>query len=170
MSATATRQEQPSKIADPRDSQVRIRPARAAEAELLTELSLRSKAFWGYDASFLARCRAVMTVKARNIENHPHHVAELDGRIAGFYGFEPEAEGVGLDYLFVETDLVGRGVGRALWQHAVDTARGLGHRALIVVSDPNAEGFYLKMGCRRIGTRPSDLENGRQLPLLRLAL
>jgi predicted N-acetyltransferase YhbS len=151
-------------------TEMRIRPARPDEAEMLTDLSLRSKAFWVYDAAFLARCRAVMTVKARNIESQPHYVAELDGRIAGFYGLEPETEGVGLDYLFVETDLVGRGVGRALWRHAVDTARGLGHQALIVVSDPNAEGFYLKMGCRRIGTRPSELENGRQLPLLRLAL
>jgi len=149
---------------------LRIRPARADEAEILTDLSLRSKAFWGYDAGFLARCRAVMTVKARGIETHPHYVAEIDSRIAGFYGFEPEAAGVGLDYLFVETDLVGRGVGRALWRHAVDTARGLGHPALIVVSDPNAEGFYLKMGCRRIGTRPSELESGRQLPLLWFAL
>jgi N-acetylglutamate synthase-like GNAT family acetyltransferase len=149
---------------------LRIRPARADEAETLTDLSLRSKAFWGYDAAFLARCRAVMTVKARNIESQPHYVAEFDGRIAGFYGLEPETEVAGLDYLFVEIDLVGRGVGRALWRHAVDTARGLGHRALIVVSDPNAEGFYLRMGCRRIGTRPSELEAGRQLPLLRLAL
>jgi len=147
-----------------------IRPARADEAEALTDLSLRSKAFWDYDAGFLARCRAVMTVKARNIQSHPHYVAELDGRIAGFYGFEPEGAGVGLDYLFVETDLVGRGIGRALWRHAVDTARRLGHPALIVVSDPNAEGFYLKMGCRRIGTRPSELETGRRLPLLRFAL
>jgi len=137
---------------------------------MLTDLSLRLKAVWGYDAAFLARCRAVMTVKARNIQNHPHYVAEFDGRIAGFYGLEPETEGIALDYLFVETNLVGCGVGRALWRHAVDTARGLGHPALIVVSDPNAEGFYLKMGCRRIGTRPSELENGRQLPLLRLAL
>ena len=149
---------------------LRIRPARADEAELLTDLSLRSKAFWGYDAGFLARCRVVMTVTARNIECHPHYVAEVDGRVGGFYGFEPEIDGVGLDYLFVEADLVGRGIGRALWRHAVDTARGLGHAALIVVSDPNAEGFYLKMGCQRIGTRPSELENGRQLPLLRLAL
>ena len=152
------------------DAKLCIRPARADEAEILTDLSLRSKAFWGYDASFLARCRAVMTVKARGIETHPHYVAELDGRIAGFYGFEPETEGVGLDYMFVESDLVGRGVGRALWRHAVETARGLGHPALIVVSDPNAEGFYLKMGCQRIGTRPSELENGRQLPLLRFVL
>jgi GNAT superfamily N-acetyltransferase len=148
----------------------RIRPASAAEADLLTELSLRSKAFWGYDASFLARCRAVMNVKASSIESRPHYVAEVDGRIAGFYGFEPEAEGIGLDYLFIENDLIGRGIGRALWRHAVDTARRLGHPALIVVSDPNAEGFYLRMGCRRIGTRPSELENGRQLPLLRYEL
>ena len=147
-----------------------IRAARSDEAEVLTELSLRSKACWGYDAGFLVRCRAVMTVKARNIESHPHYVAELNGRIAGFYGFEPETGGGGLDYLFVEADLVGRGVGRALWRHAVHTARGLGHPALIVVSDPNAEGFYRNMGCRRIGTQPSELENGRQLPLLRLAL
>ncbi len=149
---------------------LRIRPARADEAEILTDLGLRSKAFWGYDAGFLARCRAVMTVEARGIETYPHYVAEIDGRIAGFYGLEPEAEGIGLDHLFVETDLVGRGVGRALWRHAVDTARDLGHSALIVVSDPNAEGFYLKMGCRRIGARPSELESGRRLPLLRLAL
>lgn len=148
----------------------RIRPARAAEADLLTDLSLRSKAYWGYDASFLARCRAVMKVKAGNIESRPHYVAEIDGRIAGFYGFEPEAEGIGLDYLFIDNDFIGRGIGRALWQHAVETARRLGQPALIVASDPNAEGFYLKMGCRRIGTRPSELENRRQLPLLRYDL
>ncbi|HUL05067.1 MAG TPA: GNAT family N-acetyltransferase [Candidatus Acidoferrum sp.] len=159
-----------STIAADADSRIRIRPAGADEAELLTDLSLRSKAFWGYDAGFLARCRAVMTVKARGIEAQPHYVADLAGRIAGFYGFESEAAGVGLDYLFVEPDLVGRGIGRALWRHAVATARAHGHSALIVVSDPNAEGFYLKMGCRHIGTRPSELEPGRQLPLLRFAL
>lgn len=149
---------------------LRIRPARVEEADLLTDLSLRAKAVWGYDAGFLARCRAVMTVKAANIELRPHFVAEPDDRLAGFYGFEPEATGIGLDYLFVEPDLIGRGIGHTLWNHAVATARRLGHGALIVVSDPNAEGFYLRMGCRCIGTRPSELESGRQLPLLRFVL
>lgn len=115
---------------------LRIRPARVEEADLLTDLSLRAKAVWGYDAGFLARCRAVMTVKAANIESRPHFVAELDDRLAGFYGFEPEATGIGLDYLFVEPDLIGRGIGHTLWNHAVATARRLGHAALIVVSDP----------------------------------
>jgi len=147
-----------------------IRPARPAEAEALTELGLRAKAVWGYDAAFLARCRAVMTVKAGNIATRPHYVVETAGRLAGFYGLEPETDGIGLGYMFVEPELIGRGIGRALWQHAVATARRLGHPALLIVSDPNAEGFYLKMGCRRIGTRPSELDGARRLPLLRFAL
>lgn len=155
---------------DPAAASIHIRPASLDEAELLTDLSLKANAVWGYDADFLARCRAAMAVKATNIESRPHYVDEIGGRIAGFYGFEPETDGIGLDYLFVEPDLIGRGVGRTLWQHAVATARHLGHSALIVVSDPNAEGFYLKMGCQRVGSRPSELETSRQLPLLRLDL
>jgi GNAT superfamily N-acetyltransferase len=149
------------------DAALQIRPARAGEADLLTDLSLRSKAVWNYDAKFMAKCRAVMRVKVENIERRPHFVAELGGGIAGFYGFEPEDGGVGLDYMFVEPALIGRGVGRSLWNHAVEQARRLGHANLIVVSDPNAEGFYLRMGARRIGARPSELEPGRNLPLLR---
>ena len=147
-----------------------IRPARADEAGLLTDLSLRSKAVWGYDAAFLARCRAAMTVKVEAILTRPHYVAELDGAVVGFYGFEPEAHGIGLDYLFVAPEAIGVGVGRVLWEHAVETARALGHENLIVVSDPNAEGFYRRMGARPIGARPSDLEPGRLLPLLRYPL
>ena len=56
---------------------VHIRPARADEAEFLTGLSLRSKAYWGYDAAFLARCRAVMTVKAGSIESMPSAVSAI---------------------------------------------------------------------------------------------
>ncbi len=147
-----------------------IRAARAEEAAALTDLSLRSKAVWGYDAAFLARCRLVMQVKTEAIAGQPHFVAEADGAILGFYGLEDEADGIGLDYLFVEPRAIGSGVGTALWHHAVETARGLGYATLIVVADPNAEGFYRRMGALPIGARASDLEPGRLLPLLRFAL
>lgn len=151
-----------------------IRPARVDEASELTELSLRSKAVWGYDAMFLARCRTVMQVKTEALAAQPHFVAEAvtvwPGRILGFYGFEPEAEGIGLDYLFVEPQAIGRGVGTALWTHAVATARAAGHRVLVVVADPNAEGFYRRMGAVPVGAQASDLEPGRLLPVLRFPL
>jgi GNAT superfamily N-acetyltransferase len=149
---------------------LRIRRARVSEAPALTELSLRSKALWGYDAAFLARCRIAMQVKEANVETRPHFVAEIDGRLAGFYGFEPLPEGVGLDYMFVEPEFVGRGVGRALMDHAVAQARELGHESLTIVADPNAEGFYVRLGAQRVGTQASDVGPERQLPVLRLPL
>ena len=148
-----------------------IRPARVAEATLLTDLALRSKAVWGYEASFLARCRLVMQVKTEALAAQPHYVAEAaSGSILGFYGFEDVDGGVGLDYLFVEPDAIGMGVGTALWRHAVQTARALGHRRLVVVADPNAEGFYRRMGAVPVGAQPSDLLPGRLLPVLRFSL
>lgn len=151
-------------------ARMRIRPARADEAAALTELSLRSKAVWGYPPSFMARCRAAMTLKAEAIERRPHYVAEADRTLLGFYGLEPEEDGVGLDYLFVAPEAIGQGVGRALWEHAVATAQRLGHACLVVVSDPNAEGFYRRMGARPAGARPSELQPGRYLPVLRFPL
>jgi predicted N-acetyltransferase YhbS len=149
-----------------------IRPARADEATALTDLSLRSKAVWGYEPSFLARCRSLMQVKTEALAGQPHFVAEAEGELLGFYGFEDmdEKDAVGLDYLFVAPEAIGRGVGTALWRHAVATARALGHRRLVVVADPNAEGFYRRMGAVAVGAQTSDLEPGRRLPVLRFSL
>ncbi|MFZ5792268.1 MAG: GNAT family N-acetyltransferase [Pseudomonadota bacterium] len=149
----------------------KIRRARAQEAQALTELSLRAKAVWGYEASFLARCRRAMQLSPETVRHRPHYVAQdAAGRLLGFYGLEPEPEGIGLDTLFVEPGAIGQGIGRALWHHALKTARRLGYDTLMVVSDPNAAGFYLKMGCRPAGAWPSEIEPGRNLPLFRFAL
>ncbi|NIQ29145.1 MAG: GNAT family N-acetyltransferase, partial [Acidobacteria bacterium] len=49
---------------------------------------------------------------------------------------------------------------------AVNRARSLGYERLLVQSDPNAEGFYLRLGAERIGEVPSRVQPGRLLPLL----
>lgn len=72
--------------------------------------------------------------------------------------------------LWVEPGAIGQGHGRALWEHAVATAKGRGCRELLVQSDPHAEGFYRAMGAERSSTRPSTVFPGRELPLLRLPL
>jgi GNAT superfamily N-acetyltransferase len=63
-------------------------------------------------------------------------------------GDPPEIE---LSRLMVEPAAIGTGRGRQLWQHAVATARRLGATVLTVDSDPNAEGFYLRMGAVTVG-------------------
>ncbi len=148
-----------------------IREARPDEAAALSELAMRSKAHWGYDAEFLEACRADLTLTPQEIAESASLVCE---RAAGVVGFsrvvlmdERTAE---LDALFVDPTAIGCGAGKLLWERSVAAARELGARDLVLQSDPHAEGFYLSRGARRIGEVTSALLPGRTLPLMHVAL
>jgi GNAT superfamily N-acetyltransferase len=148
-----------------------IRRARPAEAQQLSDIAMAAKASWGYPASFMARCRAALAVDPASMVERQFHLAEdADGAILGFYGFEPEPDGIGLSHLFVAPEAIGGGVGRRLWDHAVAEARRLGHSQLLVVSDPHAAGFYARMGAEPAGSAPSEIDPARPLPMYRLRL
>jgi hypothetical protein len=58
-------------------------------------------------------------------------------------------------------------VGRALFEHAVGTAASLGAEVVGIEADPNAEGFYRRMGAKRVGEIVYELDGReRVLPLL----
>ncbi|WP_412541010.1 GNAT family N-acetyltransferase [Longispora sp. K20-0274] len=147
-----------------------LRPARSDEAQLLTDLALRSKAHWGYDNAFLELARVELTLAADEIVPRRATVADEDGRILGFSTLEgapPEAE---LGFLFIDPAAIGQGVGRVLWALAVATARGLGFARIVLDADPNAEGFYAAMGAVRISAVPSGSVPGRVLPRMAFEL
>lgn len=147
-----------------------IRPARATEADVLTALVMRSKAHWGYDADFLDRCRPFLAVSRAMIEKGHVFVAEDDGAALGVLALTPDAGRFEVKLLFIAPEAIGRGVGRVLWDAAVRQARDSGHRNMLVVSDPFAEGFYQRMGARRIGEHVSEIDATRKLPLLRFEI
>ncbi len=152
--------------------QTTIRPARPDEAAYLTELTMRSKAHWGYDADFLAACRPGLTITADYIASHPVYVADDDGTIIGFYSLAEEIPGqqVELDFLFIAPEAIGKGAGKRLWQHAVTNARRHGYCLMSIVADPNAEAFYRHMGAVTVGVVLSEAKVGRTLPLLHFSL
>ncbi len=147
-----------------------IRAARPAEAADLSELALRSKGHWGYDDAFLEACRDVLTVSPADVDAGAVFVAELDGTFAGFYRLGAGAPVAELEDLWVDPPTMGRGVGAALFAHAAERARERGCTAVLVESDPHAEGFYRSQGAQRIGERSSSIDETRRLPLLRLDL
>ncbi|MFD8895861.1 GNAT family N-acetyltransferase [Streptomyces sp. NPDC059566] len=57
--------------------------------------------------------------------------------------------------LFVDADEIGKGYGKALWQHAIRTAGGLGRSEFTIASDPNAAPFYAAMGAEEYATKPT---------------
>lgn len=148
-----------------------IREAISDEAEYLSELALRSKAYWGYPEDFMAACRAELTVEADRMRGDDYRcfVAVENGSVLGFYSVEPVSENVfELDALFVEPDRIGRGIGRLLIRHALDTLAKQGAARLLIQGDPHATEFYLAAGARRIGSRESGSIPGRSLPLFEI--
>jgi GNAT superfamily N-acetyltransferase len=147
-----------------------LRPAVPAEAEALSRLAVRSKGHWGYDDEFLAACRPELTLAPEQCDGEHVVVAEDATGLLGFYrlaGGPPVAE---LADLFVDPDAIGSGVGAALLADAVDRARADGISRLLIDADPHAEGFYARMGARRVGTVASGSIAGRELPRLELAV
>lgn len=148
-----------------------IRWAEPGEAEALTALSLRSKAFWGYGEAFMTAATAELALSPEQLVRRPASVLEAEGQVAGFYLLEPIDEcDVELSALFVEPDAIGRGHGHRLMEHATAMAKRLGYRAMLIHSDPNAEPFYRAVGAQPIGTVPSGSIPSRMLPLLRADL
>ena len=152
----------------PNNAQIAIRPARQAEAAVLSAIAMDSKAHWGYDAAFMENCRAEMSVSPEDIEAQTVVVAQVGPDIAGFYSLEPDGTGGGeLHKLFVRPDFIGHGIGRRLFEDVCHHASGAGFHAIFLDSDPYALGFYEQMGCSVIGKAPSGSISGRMLPRLR---
>jgi GNAT superfamily N-acetyltransferase len=145
-----------------------IRQAKTEEAHILTGIAMRSKAYWGYDDKFMDACREALTVTADKITRHHVWLATEGPNFVGFYCLVADGETGALDDMFLNPPYIGKGCGRALWDHMTALARAIGVREFTIDADPFAEGFYLKMGAERIGAAESTAIPGRMLPLLRV--
>ncbi len=134
-----------------------IRPARTDEAALLSDLGAAAKASWGYDDAFMAMYRAEFDLTPAFIEDNIVYAAETDGAVVGFFAVERQPGGTEYQLLdlFVRPDRFGQGIGRALLHRALSEARRNGADLLFLLSDPNAETFYLRMGAFRQGRQRS---------------
>jgi GNAT superfamily N-acetyltransferase len=141
----------------------RIRRARPEEAEQLSSLARRSKAHRGYDAQFLRRVAAELTITPRAITDHEVWVLEDQGGIIGFHRVIPGQPAV-LEDLRLEPEAIGAGHGRRLWEHAVGVARAGGASTMELDAEPHAMGFYQRMGAVRVGVTASTVVPGRELP------
>jgi GNAT superfamily N-acetyltransferase len=144
-----------------------IRRALPADARALTRVAHAAKRHWKYPEDWIRRWRDALTVTRRFVEHHPVYCAVRGARLLGFYALSGVGPTRELEHFWVAPEHIGRGVGARMFEHAVATLRADGARVLRIASDPYAEGFYLRMGARRVGEWPST-PGGRTLPLLAL--
>ena len=145
--------------------------AQRKHATVISELALRSKAHWGYSLQFIRAVKSELTYSENDVTEYLTYIAKKPGQVAGFYQLvELNSATVEMEALFVDPLFIGKGIGRQLFDHAVNQARELGYQSMSIQSDPNAENFYLRLGCIKEGEKPSLSIPGRMLPMMRFNL
>ncbi|WP_369927602.1 GNAT family N-acetyltransferase [Xanthomonas sp. NCPPB 2632] len=120
------------------------------DAPGLSEIAWAAKAAWGYPVDQMRRWRQELVLSAVSIENCPTFLVRHD-EPAGFYQLRSKVRaGYELAHLWVSPARMGRGIGQALVGHAMALLAASGIPDVDVDSDPNAEGFYLSLGARRL--------------------
>ncbi|HEV2884817.1 MAG TPA: GNAT family N-acetyltransferase [Pyrinomonadaceae bacterium] len=144
-----------------------IRPAKSSEAGALTALALEAKRYWGYPDHWIERWKDDLTVSPDYLASNQVNVAEEHDQIVGFYALLVQGDKAELDHLWVAPEHIGSGVGKQLFLHAMQNASEQNIGTVAVLADPNAEGFYLKMGAYKIGEEVTEIDGQpRVLPRL----
>lgn len=147
-----------------------LRTPEPDEAEILTQLCLRSKAVWGYDAAFMAACRPALTVAVADWRQSDIQVAVDGGKIVGIAQVMYHGDAAELDKLFVDPGALGGGIGRKLFGWCVETALSKDAKVMTIDADPGAADFYRRLGAVDDGMVASTVIPGRFLPRLKFDL
>ena len=151
---------------------VAIRRAHPGEAEQLTAIAHAAKRHWGYPENWIEKWSADLTITPEFLANHEVFVAIANNGIAGCCALVVTGTLAEIEHMWIKPEHMGSGVGRALFEHARDRARELQLAVLELSADPNAEGFYERMGAERVGDVPAGMngEAARVLPRMRINL
>jgi N-acetylglutamate synthase-like GNAT family acetyltransferase len=150
---------------------IRIRRAKPEEAATLTEIAHAAKRHWGYPENWIEHWKDDLTITPEFVSTNEVYAALAEEKIVGCCALVFDGSLAELEHMWIKPEHIGTGVGRALFLHLKERAVQLGLPALEISSDPNAEGFYQRMGAKRTGDVRSEIEGKpRVLPRMTVEL
>ena len=146
--------------------ELEVRRAGPEDAGALGRVAFAAKGHWGYPGRWMELWRPGLEVSPAFVRDNEVYVAVYGEEPVGFYALLGGDAGC----TWSTRRCRRLGSGRAsvgVFEHAMRRAHELGARTVTIQSDPNAEGFYQKMGARRAGENVYELEDKeRVLPLM----
>lgn len=157
-----------------------IRRASHNESDMLTSIAFASKRYWKYPETYFDVWKDELTITSAYINRNDVHIARVDGMAVGFFSIVEIDEdfqtgdllvrkGFWLDHIFVHPDFIGKRVGTELISFAKELCRQRNISCLYILSDPNAKGFYERIGAQFIEEVPSNIE-GRTVSLYKFPI
>jgi N-acetylglutamate synthase-like GNAT family acetyltransferase len=144
-----------------------IRRATTDDVATLTNIAHDAKRYWGYPEHWIEHWREELTISNDFVSKNEVYVSASDDEVRGFYALVVRNDKAELEHLWVAPQHIGTGVGKELFLHAMQLAGARDLSEVQISSDPNAEGFYQKMGAHRIGEVRADMDSkSRTVPRL----
>jgi N-acetylglutamate synthase-like GNAT family acetyltransferase len=145
-----------------------IRRSSPEDATTLTQIALEAKRHWGYPEHWIRHWESDLTISSDFIRDNYVYVAEEDGEIRGFYALCVAGEKAELEHMWVTPGCIGTGIGKELFLDAMEQAARLEVNTVELSSDPNAAGFYRRMGATQIGESDSAVDHTRKIPRMKI--
>ena len=148
-----------------------IEKANREDHEILTEITKKSKAFWGYSEEQMTQWNDALTITQEYIQTNFAYKLIQENKVIGYYSyFNTEIYTVKLDNLFVLPEYIGKGYGNYLMDNFLNRIKeNRDVKKILLDADPNAEKFYQKFGFKTIGQLETSIKN-RFLPVMELNL
>lgn len=149
---------------------MKIQKATPNDAAILTNITKKSKAYWGYSNEQIENWSAQLTITKEYLENNQVYKLEVNNLIVGYYSYIILEENiVQLDNLFILPNCIGTGLGTFLMNDFFGKIKTLKVKKVLLESEPNAEKFYNKFGFKTIEQIKTSIKD-RFLPLMELIL
>ena len=149
---------------------VQIIQSSAVDHEVLTEITKKSKAHWGYTKKQMENWSTDLTITKKYIESNHVYKLCVDTHTIWYYSYiylnEKEVK---LDNLFVLPNYIGRGFGRLLMNDFLERVKKENRKKVTLESDPNAENFYQHYGFIKVDHIETAI-SGRYLPIMELKI
>jgi N-acetylglutamate synthase-like GNAT family acetyltransferase len=146
-----------------------IKPASVGDAQTLTQIALDAKRHWGYPEHWIKHWESDLTISAEFITSNHVYVAEDEGEIRGFYALCLVDEKAELEHLWVRPSHIGTGIGKELFLDAMERAAKMNVSEVELSADPNAAGFYKRMGASQVGEIDSEIDGEpRKIPRMKI--
>jgi len=123
--------------------------AKSGQNILLRDILIESKGHWGYSPEQLEIWRLNLNFKSEYILNNTVKLITKDSKVIGFYALVKGDVDM-LDHFWLLPEAIGIGYGHLVFQQIIKECNLLGIRQFVIVSDADAEGFYLKQGAIRV--------------------
>jgi predicted GNAT family N-acyltransferase len=144
--------------------------AEIADSEILTAITKRSKAYWGFSEDILKEWEHLLTITKDYIEKNEVYKLVQNDQIIGYYSyFSTDENTIKLDNIFILPDFIGKGFGKILMNDFLKNIKQFGTYKVTLDAEPNAEKFYKTFGFETIGQLESSIKD-RYLPIMELQI